>query len=112
MSVSLWLERLRGWDEVGFHLLNGSLRNRFFDLLMPFVSNKWNFAIPLGVLLLYVLLFRPKRDRIITIAAIVVILLAGMKITFLGEFPGVIAQGYLFSRPVPFEQLPDAAGQT
>ena len=76
MSVSLWLERLRGWDEAGFHLINGSLRNRVFDLLMPFVSNKWNFALPLGILLFYVLLFRPKRDRIIVVSAIAVVLLA------------------------------------
>ena len=76
MSISLWLERLRGWDEAGFHLINGNLRNRFFDLLMPFVSNKWNFALPLGVLLFYVLLFRPKRDRIIVVSAIAVVLLA------------------------------------
>jgi undecaprenyl-diphosphatase len=75
MSVSLWLEKVRGWDEAGFHLINGSLRNRFFDLLMPFVSNKWNFAIPLGVLLVYVLRFRPKRDWIIAVSAITVILL-------------------------------------
>ncbi|MDE2179235.1 MAG: phosphatase PAP2 family protein [candidate division NC10 bacterium] len=75
MSVLPWLERLREWDEAGFHLINGSLRNRFFDLLMPFVGNKWNFALPAAILLGYVLLFRPKRDRIIAITAIVVILL-------------------------------------
>ncbi|MDD5558504.1 phosphatase PAP2 family protein [Candidatus Methylomirabilis sp.] len=75
MSVLPWLERLREWDEAGFHLINGSLRNRVFDLLMPLVSNKWNFAIPVGALLVYVLLFRPKRDRIIVISAIAVILL-------------------------------------
>lgn len=30
---------------------------------------------------------------------------------FFAEFPGMIAQGYLFSRPQPFEQLLDAASQ-
>src|SRR5574337_1566453 len=75
MSVLPWLERLREWDEAGFHLINESLRNRVFDLLMPLVSNKWNFALPVGALLVYVLLFRPKRDRIIVISAIAVILL-------------------------------------
>lgn len=76
MSVLPWIEMLREWDEAGFYLINGSLRNRFFDLLMPLVSNKWNFVIPVAILLVYVLLFRPKRDRIIAISAIVVILLA------------------------------------
>ncbi|MDE2059293.1 MAG: phosphatase PAP2 family protein [candidate division NC10 bacterium] len=75
MSVLPWLERLREWDETGFHLINGSLRNRFLDLLMPFVSNKWNFALPAAALLGYVLLFRPKRDRIIAVSAIALILL-------------------------------------
>jgi undecaprenyl-diphosphatase len=75
MSVSSWLERLHTWDAAGFHLINGSLRNWLFDLLMPFVSNKWNFAIPVAVLLVYVLLFRPKRDRIIAVSVIAVILL-------------------------------------
>jgi len=73
--TSSWLERLRTWDEAGFHLINGSLRNWFFDLLMPFVTNKWNFAIPAAALLIYVLLFRPKRDRIIALCVIAVILL-------------------------------------
>jgi undecaprenyl-diphosphatase len=75
MSALSWLERLREWDEAGFHLINGSLRNRLFDLLMPFVSNKWNFALPAVLLLGYVLLFRPKRDRIIAVSAIALILL-------------------------------------
>lgn len=85
MSVLPWLERLREWDEAGFRLINGSLRNRFFDLLMPFVSNKWNFALPVAVLLIYVLLFRPKRDRIIVVSAIAVILLADGTSTLLRD---------------------------
>jgi undecaprenyl-diphosphatase len=99
MSVSLWLEKVRGWDEAGFHLINGSLRNRFFDLLMSFVSHKWNFALPLGVLLVYVLLFRSKRDRIIAIAAIAVILLTDATSQLLKE---------LFQRTRPVFSLYDA----
>lgn len=85
MSVLPWLERLREWDEAGFRLINGSLRNGLFDLLMPFVSNKWNFALPAVVLLVYVLLFRPKRDRIIAVSAIAVILLTDETSQFLKD---------------------------
>lgn len=99
MSVLPWLERLREWDEAGFRLINGSLRNQIFDLLMPFVSNKWNFAIPVAVLLIYVLLFRPKRDRIIVVSAIAVILLADETSHILKD---------LFQRTRPFHPLRDA----
>lgn len=98
MSILPWLERLREWDEAGFHLINGSLRNRFFDLLMPFVSNKWNFALPVAVLLTYVLLFRPKRDRIIVVSAIAVILLTDETSQLLKD---------LFQRIRPFHPLRD-----
>ena len=76
MSFSPWLERLREMDVAGFYLINRSLRNGFFDSLMPFISEKWNFTVPLGLLLLFVLLFRPKRDRILVISAIAVVLVA------------------------------------
>ena len=99
MSVLPWLERLREWDEAGFRLINGSLRNRFFDLLMPFISNKWNFALPVAVLLIYVLLFRPKRDRIIVVSAIAVILLTDETSQLLKD---------LFQRTRPFHPLRDA----
>lgn len=76
ISVQSWLERLREWDEAGFYLINRTLRNPFFDLLMPFVTNKWNFVIPVAALLGYILLCRPNRDRLIALSAIAVILLA------------------------------------
>ena len=98
MSVLPWLERLREWDEAGFRLINGSLRNRFFDLLMPFVSNKWYFALPVAVLLIYVLLFRPKRDRIIVVSVIAVILLTDGTSQLLKD---------LFQRTRPFHPLRD-----
>ena len=100
MSILLWLERLREWDEAGFRLVNGTLRNGLFDVLMPFVSNKWNFAIPIAILLMYVLLFRPKRDRIIVIAAIAVMLLTDVTSLLLKE---------LFQRTRPLHSPGDTA---
>lgn len=98
MSVLPVLEKLREWDEAGFRLINESLRNGLFDLLMPFVSNKWNFAIPAAILLVYVLLFRPKRDRIIAVSAIAVILLTDETSQLLKD---------LFQRTRPFHPLRD-----
>lgn len=76
MFISPWLERLREVDVAVFYLINRNLRNAVFDSLMPFITNKWNFAAPLGLLLLYVLVFRPSRDRIVAVSAIAVVLLA------------------------------------
>ncbi len=98
MSVLPWLERLRDWDEAAFYLINKRLRNPFFDLLMPFMSNKWNFALPVAALLGYVLLFRPKRDRIIAISAIALILLTDETSQLLK---------HLFERTRPFHPLRD-----
>ncbi|MBI2882830.1 MAG: phosphatase PAP2 family protein [Candidatus Methylomirabilis oxyfera] len=98
MSTLSWLERLHEWDEAGFYLIHESLRNGFFDLLMPFVSNKWNFALPVVVLLGYILLFRPKRDRIIALSAIAVILLTDETSQLLKD---------LFERTRPFHPLRD-----
>ena len=85
MSFSLWLERLREMDVAVFYLINRSFRNGFFDSLMPFITDKWNFAVPLGLLLLCVLLFRPKRDRILAVSAIALILLADATAYFLKD---------------------------
>jgi undecaprenyl-diphosphatase len=98
MVTLSWLERLREWDEAGFYLINESLRNGFFDLLMPFVSNKWNFALPVAALLGYILLFRPKRDRIIALSVIAVILLTDETSQLLKD---------LFQRTRPFHPLRD-----
>lgn len=98
MPVLSWLEMLREWDEAGFYLINKSLRNPVFDLLMPFVTNKWNFVLPAAVLLSYVLLFRPKRDRVLALAAIAVILLADETSQLLKD---------LFQRTRPFHPLRD-----
>jgi len=76
MSLLPWLEKLREADVAGFHLINGSLRNEFFESLMPFITDKWNAALPIGLLFLYVLLFRPTRHRILVISAVAVVLVA------------------------------------
>ncbi|NJD68368.1 MAG: phosphatase PAP2 family protein [Candidatus Methylomirabilota bacterium] len=98
MLATSWLERLHEWDEAGFYVITRTLRNPIFDLLMPFITDKWNFVLPAAALLGYVLLFRPKRDRIIALAAIAVILLADETSQLLKD---------LFERTRPFHPLRD-----
>ena len=76
MPVPLYFERLREWDIAGFHLIAINLQNGFFDSLMPFITDKWNFIAPLALLSLYLIFFRPRRDLILAISAVAVVLLA------------------------------------
>ena len=76
MPVPLCFERLREWDIAGFHLIALNLQNGFFDSLMPFITDKWNFIAPLALLSLYLIFFRPRRDLILAISAVAVVLLA------------------------------------
>lgn len=76
MPVPLCFERLREWDIAGFHLIATNLQNGFFDSLMPFITDKWNFIAPLALLSLYLIFFRPRRDLILAISAVAVVLLA------------------------------------
>lgn len=85
MSASPWLERLRQVDVAGFYLINGSLRSALFDALMPFITDKWNFIVPLGLLLLLVLFFRPRRDQILVATAVAVVVLADAGTNFLKD---------------------------
>ena len=85
MSLSPWLDRLREVDVAGFYFINGSLRNGFLDSLMPLITNKWNFTVPIVLLLLYVLLFRPRRDQILAASAVAVVLLADASTYFLKD---------------------------
>jgi undecaprenyl-diphosphatase len=76
MPVPLCFERLREWDVAGFRLIAISLQNGFFDSLMPFITDKWNFIAPLALLSLYLILYRPRKDLILAISAGAVVLLA------------------------------------
>ena len=76
MLIASWFDRVREWDVAGFHLIAINLQNGFFDSLMPFITDKWNFIAPLALLSLYLIFFRPRRDLILAISAVAVVLLA------------------------------------
>jgi len=75
MPIGSWLETVRAWDVAGFYLINRTLRHTLLDSVVPLMTY-WNVALPVGLIFLYVMVFRPKRDRIVAICAIAVILLA------------------------------------
>ena len=97
MSLSPLLERLREVDVAAFYFINGTVRNELFNSVMPFITDKWNFAAPLGILLVLVFLLRPRRDWILAVSAIAVVLLADASTNFLKD---------LFHRVRPCHVLP------
>lgn len=76
MSLVSVLQTVDAWDLNLFLFLNRSLENPFFDRLMPFVTHKWNFALPLAILYLYLLLTTGRRVRILLLSSLVLLLLA------------------------------------
>ena len=76
MLIASWFDSVREWDVAGFHLIAIHLQNGFFDSLMPFITDKWNFTAPLALLSLYLILFRPRRDLLLAASAVAVVLLA------------------------------------
>ncbi len=58
-------------DHAVFHFLNRTLANPVFDWLMPIVTNEDNIAVPLILILLWMILFNGKRGKI---AAVIIIL--------------------------------------
>jgi undecaprenyl-diphosphatase len=98
MAVPTWFERLREWDVAGFHLIARQLQNGFFDVLMPFITDKWNFIVPLILLLLYLILFRPRKDLILAISAMVLVVLANSTTQIFKEFVQRIRPCHVFQQ--------------
>jgi len=74
--IASWYDSVREWDVAGSRLIAISLQNGFFNSLMPFITDKWNFIAPLALLSLYVILCRARKDLILAISAVAVVLLA------------------------------------
>lgn len=76
MSLVSFLQTANAWDKDLFLFLERSLTNPFFDRLMPFVTHKWNFVLPLAVLFLYFFLTGGTRVRILLLSSLTLLLLA------------------------------------
>jgi len=74
--IASWFDSVREWDVAGFHLIAINLQNGFFDSLMPFITDKWNFLAPLALLSLYLIFCRPRKDLILAISAAALVLLS------------------------------------
>ena len=96
MSLVSFLQTVDAWDKHLFLFLNGSLENPFLDLLMPFVTHKWNFVLPLAILFVYFLLTGGRRVRILLLSSLVLLLLAEGSATAFTK---------LFYRPRPCRAL-------
>lgn len=96
MPFLAFLQTLDAWDKDLFLFLNGSLESPFLDLLMPFITNKWNFVLPLAVLCLYLFLTGGRRVRILLLSSLVLLLLADGSANALTK---------LFYRPRPCRAL-------
>lgn len=93
--VSL-LETFSAYDKALFLLINGLGRSAFLDLLMPFITNKWNFILPFFLLALSLLLWGGRKGRITLLLAIVLVVLADGSSTILK---------HLFQRARPCQVL-------
>jgi len=80
--ASFW-HTLSAWDEALFFLINRSQQNPLFDILMPFVTNKWNFIAPAAFLFLYLLFKEGKRGALLIFSTIVLVFLADGSATVL-----------------------------
>lgn len=76
MPLVSFLQTVDAWDMNLFLFLNRALENPFFDRLMPFVTHKWNFVLPMAILYLYLLLTTGRRVRILLLSSLVLLLLA------------------------------------
>ena len=81
-----------------FRAINDGLKNRFFDLLMPFVTDSTNYRISLAIISLALALFWGKKGRRVLIFSFLTVLISDTTSSLLKD---------LFQRVRPCESLPD-----
>ena len=67
------MEFLLSIDKALFLFFNKSVANPVFDVVMPFITNKYNFFIPIGLLVLYLLIFGGTKGRIAVLLAVIIV---------------------------------------
>ena len=60
-------------DRAAFVLINHTLRHVSLDLVMPFVTEKWNFIVPLALIVLYLVLRGGREGRVVVCCAILLV---------------------------------------
>lgn len=100
------IEYLAGWDTRLFLLINQGLRNEFFDDLMLFVTNKWNFVVPVALAATALLLWGGKTGRVMLLAS-------GILLVASDQGGELLKQLFQRTRPCHlFPQMPPLVGCT
>jgi undecaprenyl-diphosphatase len=92
--LEFFLDNLTAWDRALTGMLVSSSRNSMFDFLMPLISEKLTWVLPLLSLLAYSWIRNKKRGVLLFLSALVVLLLADGSATALKG---------MFLRPRPNE---------
>jgi undecaprenyl-diphosphatase len=70
------LETLKHWDVTLFYFINNGTHNRFFDVVMPFLTNLDKWRIPIAIMWMGLLIFGGKKGRIVAVLAVVCLALS------------------------------------
>jgi undecaprenyl-diphosphatase len=73
---------ISAYDQALFYLINGAWSPQL-DLLMPFITNKWNFVVPTVIVSAYVAVRGGRPGRLMIAASIVLVLCADGSATVL-----------------------------
>ena len=68
-----WLQNL---DQTLFLFFNKSVANAVFDAVMPFITNKHNFFVPILIIVLYFLIWGGKKGRVFILLMAITITLS------------------------------------
>ena len=88
------------FDKALFLLIHQTFRNAFFDLVMPLITDKWNWVLPLAaVILLSFFVNGTKRGALLLLSGVLLVLSADAGATLLK---------HLFLRPRPLQSAAEA----
>jgi undecaprenyl-diphosphatase len=69
-------DSLQAIDRAAFVFVNSTVRNAIFDRLMPFVTDKWHFIVPLAFIALYLVIKGGRQGGLIVLSAVVLVVCA------------------------------------
>ena len=73
-------------DRAAFVLINNGLRHPLLDVFMPFVTEKWNFVLPMALVVLYLLGKGGRQGRMIVLCAVLLVVCADASATALRSY--------------------------
>jgi undecaprenyl-diphosphatase len=73
-------------DRATFVLINSTLRHALLDVFMPLITEKWNFVLPMALVVLYLLAKGGRRGRMIVLCAVLLVVCADASATALRSY--------------------------